>query len=200
MMNKRLFNPGLLEAAVHNILTAVGEDGSREGLRETPQRVAKAFREWTSGYEQAPEEVLKVFADGAANYDQMVFQGSIPVYSLCEHHMAPFFGIAHLAYIPQGKIVGLSKLARLVNIYARRLQVQERLTDQIADALHTYLKPQGVGVVVRCRHLCMESRGIRQAGTSTITSALRGSIKDEPETRAEFLKLVDIAEKGGISI
>jgi GTP cyclohydrolase I len=133
---------------------------------------------------------LKVFEDGAEHYDQMLIERNIPVWSLCEHHMAPFFGVAHIAYIPKGHIVGLSKLVRLTDIYARRLQVQERLTAQIADALWTHLQPQGVGVVLECRHSCMESRGVCKAGVTTTTSALFGAIKEEPETRAEFLHLV----------
>lgn len=171
------------------LLEFIGEDPRREGLLETPERVLKAWEKWTEGYEQDPEVILKVFKDGAENYDQMVTVVNIPLYSKCEHHMADIFGTVTISYIPNGSIVGLSKLSRLVNVFARRLQVQERLTAQIADALVKHLTPHGVGVVVKARHMCMESRGICQQGHHTVTTALRGAIKDEPETRAEFLAL-----------
>lgn len=171
------------------LLEVVGEDPTREGLRETPARVVKAWEQWCSGYGKDPADVLKVFEDGAENYDQMVLVKDIPFYSHCEHHMAPIFGTASVAYIPNGKIVGLSKLSRLVDIYARRLQVQERMTNQIAESLHSVLAPLGVGVMIRARHLCMESRGVCQQGHETISVALRGAMKDEPQTRDEFLKL-----------
>ena len=178
-----------LPPIIHDLLREIGEDPERAGLLETPTRVAKAWAHWASGYRQNPADVLKVFEDGAENVDQMVLVRDIPVYSMCEHHMAPFFGVAHVAYIPHGRIVGLSKLSRLVDIYARRLQVQERLTTQIADALTTHLNPKGVAVMVRCRHLCMESRGIARQGSETVTSALRGAMLDKPEARAEFFAL-----------
>lgn len=161
----------------------------REGLAETPDRVAKAWEFWTSGYDQDPADVLKVFEDGADGYDEMVAVVDIPVYSKCEHHLADIFGRATVAYIPNGKIVGLSKLSRLVDIFARRLQVQERLTVQIADALEEHLEPVGVGVKVEARHMCMESRGLCQQGHHTVTTALRGAMKDEPQARMEFLAL-----------
>lgn len=162
----------------------------RQGLQETPLRAAKAWDYWTSGYDQKAEDILKVFEDGGEDYDQMVMVKDIPVYSKCEHHMADIFGTATVAYIPNGRVVGLSKLSRVVNIYARRLQVQERLTQQIADCLHTGLEPKGVGVVLKCRHMCMESRGICQQGHHTITTALHGAIREEPEARAEFMAAV----------
>ena len=171
------------------LLQYIGEDPAREGLLETPDRVAKAWKHWTKGYDESPEEVLKVFEDGAENYDEMVLVRDIPFYSHCEHHLAPFFGTATVAYVPNGKIVGLSKVNRLVDMFARRLQVQERLTSQIADALADHLKPKGVGVVLRARHLCMESRGVCQQGHHTITSALRGVLATKPEARAEFMAL-----------
>lgn len=144
-----------IEAAVERILDVIeGDDAQRAGLEETPKRVADAWEFWTQGYKQKPEDVLKEFEDGADNYDEMVFQNGIPLFSQCEHHLAPFFGVAHIGYIPNGKIVGLSKLARLVEVFARRLQVQERLTTQIADALKDTLGAKAVGVVIRCRHLC----------------------------------------------
>lgn len=174
---------------IYRLLESIGEDPKREGLLETPQRVAKAWEEWAAGYGEDPAAVLKTFEDGAEGTDQLVLVRDIPVYSHCEHHLAPFFGVAHVGYIPNGKVVGLSKLTRLVNIYARRLQVQERLTNQIADALQDHLGPKGVGVQVRCRHLCMESRGVRTAGSETVTNALRGVLRTEAEARAEFLDL-----------
>lgn len=181
---------GSQEDIVIRTLQAIGEDTTREGLRDTPTRVVKAWQTWFSGYSQKPADVLKVFEDGAEQCDEMVIETDIPVYSFCEHHMAPIFGVAHVAYIPDGKVVGLSKLARVVDIYARRLQVQERLTNQIATALSDHLNPKGVGVILQCRHLCMESRGIERHGVVTTTSALRGAIKQEHETRAEFLSLI----------
>jgi len=175
----------------NDTLEYIGEDASRGGLLETPKRVLKAWKnEWSSGYSQKPSDVLKVFEDGADGCDQMVVVKDIPVYSHCEHHLAPFFGTATVAYIPNKKIVGLSKLSRVVDIFAHRLQVQERLTNQIADAINDNLAPIGVGIVLNCRHMCMESRGIRRSGTSTITSALRGAILEDARARSEFMGLV----------
>lgn len=178
-----------IEDNIRRLLQYVGEDPSRGGLLETPHRVAKAWAHWTSGYKKDPASLLKVFEDGADGCDEMVIVKDIPVYSKCEHHLADIFGTATVAYIPNGKIVGLSKISRLVDMYARRLQVQERLTNQIADALTTNLTPLGVGVIIRARHLCMESRGICQQGHHTITSALRGVLKENPSARAEFMQL-----------
>lgn len=161
----------------------------REGLQETPARVAKAWRHWTSGYDKDAGAILKTFDDGADGYDEMVVLKDAPIYSTCEHHLAPIFGTVTIAYIPNGKVAGLSKLARLADMFARRLQVQERLTVQIADALQEHLNPLGVGVRIKARHMCMESRGICQQGHHTVTSALRGVMKTEPETRAEFIAL-----------
>lgn len=175
---------------VEALLQALVSDYNREGLRDTPERVAKAWKHWTSGYDVDIPSLLKVFEDGGETYDQMVLVKDIPIYSKCEHHLADIFGTCSIAYIPNGKIVGLSKLARLADAFSRRLQVQERLTEQIADALVTHLQPHGVGVLIKARHLCMESRGICQQGHHTVTTALRGAIKDEPQTRAEFLLLV----------
>lgn len=174
-----------------DLLRVIGENPERGGLIETPARALKAWEFWTQGYNQNPADVLKVFEDGAEKYDQMVIVKNMPIYSHCEHHLALFFGTATIAYIPKGKVVGLSKLKRVANIFARRLQVQERLTQQIADAIEEHLQPLGVGVVIKCRHMCMESRGIETQGTETITSALRGVIRDEPQTRAEFLNLAN---------
>ena len=180
------------EQAVKTLLKEMGEDPERKGLLETPARYVKAFaNDWCRGYKDPPDaEILKCFEDGADGCDEMVVQRDIPIWSLCEHHMAPFFGVAHVAYIPSGRIVGLSKLSRIVDKYARRLQVQERITNQVANALHDTLQPLGVGVVLECRHTCMESRGIKKAGTVTLTCAVRGALKEKPEARAEFFELL----------
>jgi GTP cyclohydrolase I len=182
---------GGIQDNITRIIQYVGDDPQRGGLLDTPDRVAKAWQEWCSGYGQDPAEVLKVFEDGAESYDEMVVVRSIPFYSKCEHHMADIFGTATIAYVPDGKIVGLSKLNRLLDVFARRLQVQERLTAQVADALMEHLKPKGAGVVIKARHMCMESRGVRQQGHETVTSALRGVFKDQSDTRREFLALAD---------
>jgi GTP cyclohydrolase I len=176
------------------LLPFLDPNPNREGIQATPDRVGKAWEFWTKGYFEDPGEILKaekVFKDGSEGYDEMVAVVDIPVYSKCEHHLADIFGTATVAYIPKvgGGVVGLSKLSRLVDVFARRLQVQERLTVQIADALVEHLDPVGVGVRMRCRHMCMESRGICQQGHYTVTTALRGAIKEEPATRAEFLAL-----------
>lgn len=170
-------------------LSSIGEDPDRAGLLETPARVAKAWKHWASGYGQDPAALLKAFDDGAEQYDELIIVRGIPVYSHCEHHLAPFFGTATIGYVPNGKIVGLSKLTRLVDCFAKRLQVQERMTIQIADALMAALEPRAVGVIVRCRHLCMESRGIRTQGEDTTTSAALGELRSNLALRTEFLQL-----------
>lgn len=183
---------GTLETAednVRRIIQSIGENSNREGLLETPKRVVKALEHWYEGYSQNPKEILKVFKDGSENYDQMVLVKDFPFYSHCEHHMAPIFGTATIAYIPDGRIVGLSKLPKLFDCFAHRMQVQERLTNQVADALFENLKPKGVGVLVKARHLCMESRGYHQQGHHTVTSALRGVLLENPAARAEFMQL-----------
>ncbi len=177
-----------IRSRVIEILTAIGEDPARDGLVRTPERVERALSFLTQGYEQDAGAVIK----GAlfeAEHDNMVVVRDIEFYSMCEHHMLPFYGVAHVAYIPDGKIVGLSKMARVVDVFARRLQVQERMTDQIADALAEHLKPQGVGVVLEASHFCMMMRGVEKQGARTITSALRGSFRDDARTRDEFLRL-----------
>lgn len=183
---------GSAEAGIKDHFTRliefIGEDPNREGLIETPKRAAKAWGDWFGGYDESPEEIFTVFEDGGEGYDQMIIVQDIPFYSHCEHHIAPIFGTATIAYIPSGKIVGLSKLSRLLDIFARRLQVQERLTQQISETIMEYLKPLGCGVIIKARHLCMESRGISKQGHQTITSSLQGAIKDDPEARLEFLK------------
>lgn len=181
-----------LEALIAHQLELLDPEPDREGLKETPHRVRKAWEHWTNGYHVKPADVLKTFEDGHEGYDELIFQGNVPVYSHCEHHLAPFFGVAHVAYIPNGRIVGLSKISRLVDIFAHRLQVQERLTTQIADALMAELQPLGVGVVIRCRHLCMESRGIQRAGTVTYTSSLQGVFRNE--AKGEFMRFVERAD------
>jgi len=179
-----------IETAVQIILRAIGEDITREGLHKTPERVMRAWKFWTSGYGKDPSEVLTVFEDGGERYDEMILVKDIWFYSHCEHHLAPFFGRAHIAYIPDGKIVGLSKLPRLLEIYARRLQVQERLTQQVANALMEHLEPRGVAVKIQARHLCMESRGIQKPGCETITTKLTGVFRTDAKARNEFLSEV----------
>ena len=170
-------------------LASIGENPDRPGLQETPGRVTKAWQHWTSGYGQNVPDLLKVFEDGAEAYNELIVVRNIPVYSHCEHHLAPFFGKATIGYLPNGKIIGLSKLTRLVDCFAKRLQVQERLTSQVANALMEALQPKAVGVVIRCRHLCMESRGIRTPGEETITSAMLGELQPNLALRTEFLSL-----------
>lgn len=179
---------GSFEDNILRTLQFIGEDAAREGLAETPARVAKAWQFWCKGYGEDPADILKTFEDGSEKVDEMVMVRDIPFYTHCEHHMAPFFGRATVAYIPDGRIVGLSKINRLVDCFARRLQVQERLTTQVADALMEHLKPKGVGVIITARHMCMESRGVCQQGHSTVTSALRGVMSDGT-VRQEFLHL-----------
>jgi GTP cyclohydrolase I len=174
-------------------LTAIGENVNRPGILETPERAAKAWQAWTAGYGMDPASVMKAFEDGAEHTDEMVVVHDIPIYSHCEHHIAPIFGTATIGYLPNGRVAGLSKLSRLADIFARRLQVQERMTGQIAQALMDTLAPHGCGVVIRARHFCMESRGVKQSGTFTTTSAMRGCFKDNATTRAEFFAL---AHKG----
>ena len=169
------------------IATLPGEDITRTGVKSTPERVSRAWDEWFSGYDVDATGIVKMFRDGAEKSDQLVISTNIPLYSHCEHHMAPFFGVAHVGYIPSGKICGLSKFARIVDIFSRRLQVQERMTNQIADCISEAAKPYGVGVIVCCRHMCMESRGIRARGTITQTVALRGHLKTKSAPRQEFL-------------
>lgn len=178
-----------LEDDWRRLLRHLGEDPDRQGLHDTPQRVAKAWKHWTSGYDQDPAAILKVFEDGAQAYNELIVVRGIPVYSHCEHHLAPFFGTATVGYTPNGKIIGLSKMTRLVDCFAKRLQVQERLTMQVAEALMEHVAPLSVGVVIRCRHMCMESRGIRTPGQETVTSAMLGEMRHNLGLRTEFLAL-----------
>lgn len=184
-----------IQPVITQLLPFIDTNHAREGLNETPHRVAKAWAKWTEGYHMDAASILKVFEDGAEKCDEMVIVKDIPIYSKCEHHLADIFGTATIAYIPNGKIVGLSKLSRLAEMFSRRLQVQERLTNQIADAIEEHLEAKGVGVVIRARHMCMESRGICQQGHHTITSALRGVMKDNHEARAEFMSLANTQVK-----
>ena len=178
-----------IENAVREILIAVGEDPDREGLLETPSRVARMYEEVFSGLETDPERFLKIFSE--EKNDEMVVVRDIPLYSMCEHHLLPFVGKAHIVYIPkEGKVIGLSKLARIVDCFARRPQIQERLTSQIADFLMDRLEPHGVAVVIEAEHLCMTMRGARAAGAKTKTSALRGVMKSDARTRAEAMSLL----------
>lgn len=177
--------------SVRTMLSLLGEQPEREGLLKTPERVEKAMRYLTSGYAMTAEEVIGDALFEAESHDNMVVVHDIEFYSMCEHHMLPFFGKAHVAYIPDGQIVGLSKIARVVDVFARRLQVQERLTDQIAAALDRTLRPKGVGVVCQASHFCMQMRGVEKQGSMTTTSALRGVFRDDPRTREEFLRLTN---------
>lgn len=183
------------EQIIVDLLKFIGEDPTREGLLETPKRVLKAWTEWSWGYRQDPVALLKTFEDGAEGTNELVIVHNIPVMSKCEHHMSDIVGLAHVGYIPNGKIVGLSKLARLVDVFARRMQVQERLTTQIADTLNDTLDPVGVGVLIRATHHCISSRGVKIHGSVTTTSAMRGALLDEVSCRAEFLQLCQMAEQ-----
>ena len=176
------------EALVRRELELLGEDPDREGLLRTPARIARSLKWMTQGYGSSAKEVVGngIFKE---EHDNMIMVRDIEVYSLCEHHMLPFFGKAHVAYIPNGKIVGLSKIPRIVDVYAQRLQVQERLTEQIAEGLCSVLDPAGVGVVIEAYHLCMMMRGVQKQNSKTITSSLRGAFREDPKTRDEFLRL-----------
>jgi GTP cyclohydrolase IA len=179
-----------IQAAVHQVLEAIGEDPERDGLKGTPLRVARMYEELFSGLHQDPEDVMDVIFE--SNYDEMIMVRDIPLYSVCEHHLLPFIGQAHVAYIPneQGCITGLSKLARVVDLLAHRPQVQERLTTQIADCIEKVLRPRGVLIVIEAEHLCMTMRGISKPGSRTITSAIRGIFRDNEPTRAEAMGLI----------
>jgi len=190
-MEEELLKTTTIEEAVREILKTVGEDPLREGLLQTPRRVAESLQFLTSGYGRDIRSVLNgaIFSE---KYSEMVIVKDIDFFSLCEHHLLPFYGKAHVAYIPNGKILGLSKLPRLVEVFSRRLQVQERLTQQIADTLFEALEPAGVGVVVEARHLCMIMRGVEKQNSAATTSAMLGSFREDDRTRNEFLNLVSI--------
>lgn len=180
-----------IEKAVREILLALGEDPDRDGLQKTPSRVARAYAELFAGLRVNPADVLTTTFE--ADHDELVLVRDISIFSLCEHHLLPFRGVAHVGYLPgeDGRITGLSKLARLVEVFARRPQVQERLTSQVADLLQEQLQARGVIVVLECEHMCMEMRGIRKAGARTVTSAVRGILKSDPKTRAEAMSLIN---------
>jgi GTP cyclohydrolase I len=187
-------NPSNFERLIFDFLKELGEDPTREGLEKTPARVAKAYEYLTSGYRQRVEDVLNdaLFTE---EYDEMVVVKDIDYFSLCEHHLLPFFGRAHVAYMPSRRIVGLSKIPRLVEMFSRRLQVQERLTTQIAHTINDTLQPRGVAVVVEGLHLCMLMRGVEKQNSKAVTSAMLGAFRDRPETRAEFMELIE--SRGG---
>ena len=188
MSTMKAARPGFA-SQIREVIAALGEDPDREGLRKTPSRVEAMYRWVTRGYQLSVPEVVgdAVFEEKHAS---MILVRDIDLYSMCEHHLLPFFGRAHVAYIPDGRIIGLSKLPRIVEVFARRLQVQERLTDQIADAVMEVLEPHGVGVVIEAAHFCMIMRGVEKQNSKTVTSALRGIFRDDPKTRDEFLRLV----------
>jgi len=186
MMNKE----EEFEQAITKVLELLGEDPQREGLLKTPSRVAKALKFLTEGYHQDPKEILNQALFTTSN-DEMVLVRDIEFYSMCEHHMLPIIGRAHVAYIPDGKVVGLSKIPRIVNVYARRLQIQEQMTEQIADAILETIKPKGVAVVLHARHMCMEMRGVQKINSTTVSSALRGLFKSDERTRNEFYNLIN---------
>lgn len=190
MRKKNLNKKDELEILISKLLSLIGEDSSREGLLKTPERVARSWRFLTKGYQEQVDEILNkaIFKE---KYDEMVIVKDIDFFSMCEHHLLPFYGRAHIAYIPNGKIVGLSKIPRIVEIFSRRLQVQERMTQQIAETLFNALEPDGVGVVIEAKHLCMVMRGVEKQNSVATTSAMLGSFRDDERTRVEFLKLLN---------
>ena len=177
------------EDLVREMIVRLGEDPDREGLARTPDRVRRAFEQLTRGYKEDAQTILQG-ALFSVNYDEMVIVKDIEMFSLCEHHMLPFFGKVHVAYIPNGKVIGLSKIPRLIEIFSRRLQIQERLTTQIAETIQKTIEPQGVGVVIEARHLCMMMRGVEKQHSAAVTSSMLGCFRNEQETRSEFLSLI----------
>jgi GTP cyclohydrolase IA len=183
-------NKEKIKKAIVDLLEAIGEDPSRPGLKDTPDRVARMYEDIFGGEKGDPAEILGHTHE--LEHDEMVIVKDINFYAMCEHHLLPFFGVCHIAYIPENKrIVGISKLARIVDVFSRRLQIQEHLATEIADAIMTHIRPKGVAVVIRARHLCMEMRGVRKPGASTITSVVRGVFRSDIRTREEFLKLIE---------
>ena len=178
--------------AVRTLLRWAGDEPTREGLRDTPKRVVDAYTEWFSGYQEDPQEYLRRTFEEVAGYDEMIVLRDIQFESFCEHHMAPIIGRAHVGYLPDGKVVGISKLARVVDAFARRFQVQEKMTAQVATCINNILGPRGVGVVIDATHQCMTTRGVHKRGVSMITSQMLGTFRDDARTRAEFLRFIDI--------
>jgi GTP cyclohydrolase IA len=185
-----------VEAAIRILIEWAGDDPAREGLLETPSRVAKAYRELFAGYGEDPREYLEKTFEEVGGYDELIVLRDIRVVSFCEHHMLPFTGRAHVGYLPTNRVVGISKLSRVVNAFSRRLQIQEKLTAQIAEAINDILKPQGVGVMIESEHSCMTMRGVNTPGSNLVTSRLMGVIRDDPRTREEFLKLARQGHQG----
>jgi len=198
-MKRKPINTEDMRDLIADILNVLDPDAGRAGLEETPARFLKAWEHWTSGYDVDAEALLKTFEDGAEDYDEMVFVGAIPFYSTCEHHLAPFFGVAHVAYIPDGRIVGLSKIPRLIDAFSRRLSVQERITTQVADTMQDVLRPKGVAVCLQARHMCVESRGVAKAGTVTTTAAMRGVFKEKAHAKDEFYRMISNAKGQGLA-
>jgi len=192
-MKSAIETPSLTSASfeelVREMIVRLGEDPTREGLLRTPERVQRAYEYLLKGYKEDPESLLKE-ALFTVTYDEMVIVKDVEMFSLCEHHMLPFFGKVHVAYIPKGKVIGLSKIPRLIEIFSRRLQIQERLTTQIAETIQKAIEPQGVGVVIEARHLCMMMRGVEKQHSAAVTSSMLGCFRDEQETRTEFLSLI----------
>ena len=186
------------EEAVRTLILWAGDDPSREGLRDTPARVARAYEEFFAGYEQDPKEILKRTFSEVEGYDEMIVMNDIRFESHCEHHMVPIIGKAHLGYLPDKRVVGISKLARLVEVYARRLQVQEKMTVQIADTLQEILQPRGVAVVIEAAHQCMTTRGVHKPGVGLVTSRMVGAFRDDPSTRREFLAVIGLTGSGSL--
>jgi GTP cyclohydrolase IA len=184
---KRTPSQKQVEDAVRTLLAWAGDDPDRQGLTDTPSRVARAYKEWFKGYDEDPEAMLKRTFDETAGYDEIITLRDIPFQSFCEHHLAPITGFAHIGYLPKGRVVGISKLARVVDAFARRLQIQERLTAQIADTIQKVLKPEGVAVVIKATHGCMTTRGVHKHGAGMVTSRMLGCFRENPATRHEFM-------------
>ena len=200
-MNKRIAEPVSLTSAsmselLRELLVRLGEDPERDGLQRTPERMGRAFEYLTKGYKEDPEKILRD-ALFDVSYDEMVIVKDVEVFSLCEHHLLPFYGKVHVAYLPKGKVIGLSKIPRLIDVFARRLQVQERLTTQIAESIQRAIEPQGVGVVIEARHLCMMMRGVEKQHSSAVTSSMLGAFRDDQQTRNEFLSLIRAKNANG---
>jgi GTP cyclohydrolase IA len=176
-----------VEKAVRTLIAWTGDDPDREGLRGTPARVTRAYEEWFRGYDEDPEEMLRRTFGEVAGYDEMITLSDIPFESFCEHHLAPITGFVHIGYLPKGRVVGISKLARVVDAFAKRLQIQERLTAEIADLVNEVLQPEGVGVVIKATHGCMTTRGVHKHGVAMLTSRMLGTFRDNPATRQEFM-------------